>query len=1101
MTKFYKLWFKPRFYTAHLMLLLIFTGSLFAQKAEIPYHHESYTLNSGIFDGDIESAAPVSKMFSDVVSVPGAPWLRLYFGVANLGDHSYLLLTSLKDGAQQKLTAAGLKAWQNSSAYFNGDGVRVELFVAAADRGIFAFVDEVMVGEWLKNDNGIESICGSTDERTASNDSAAGRIVPIGCTGWIIDNGLHLTAGHCLDGAGAQMLEFNVPPSLSNGTVQHPGPEDQYPTIASSYVFSNGGVGNDWGVFQVADNANTGQQPIQAQGASFTVVQDFSPTTIRITGYGVDGPAPNFGSGGPRDETNQTQQTDSGPNAGSSGTTMRYTVDTQGGNSGSPVIDDATGNALGIHTHGGCNSAGGNNSGTSAFNTAFWDAINVAQPLDPKSPTNVKALSDANSPTSILLNWTDPVTLIDGTPINSGDFTIEIQRDGASIASVNGGFQLFNDAGLTGGQSYTYTLFTKLTANDSTSSEVQVSWVAGGVEAIIWNPTELLKADEVVRRSKNSRRKILTRAEAQRLLVRQKESATEIANALSANNISNFTTVIFPSDLSSVSYFFIVLGQFSANKKIDANSTQALAIEDFIANGGNVYLEGGDTWYWDPLNNGSHDFGPTFGIDGTADGANGGELSTITGADIAAGQDFSYTPGSDNYPDHLVPIGSGVTIHSNTSPAFDCGIASAAAVLPRAAGNTIGTSFQFKDLIDGASPATKNELMASYLQFFGASTETSFSVSVTTGWNMIGRPLNVNDSSVTTLFPNHTPSSLFSYDGSYLAETHLSGDAGYWLNFLADESVLISGTPRTTSPISLNAGWNLIAGPSCSVPVTAIVDTSGVIVGTIWGWNGAYVAAASIDQGQGYWINASDSGTITMSCTSPLPKAAPALVELPNLQQESMLEISDAANASQTLYFGVNLKASAEKFSFSLPPAPPNPLFDARFVDDSFLTTQSSGEIRLQTANFPVRVKAVNLPGEGEIVLEAMLGNQVIREYRLRDGQSIEISNPQVHRLKLRKVASTAPKEFTVLENYPNPFNPTTEIRFTLPERLKVSVFVYNTLGQKVRTVLAAFREAGNHSVKWDGRNDAGQPVASGIYLYRVTAGQNSVIKKMILLK
>ncbi len=1100
MTKFYKVWYKSRFYAAQLMLMLFCMGTLFAQKAEIPYHHESYTLNSGIFNGDIESAAGVSKMFSDEVSVPGAPWLRLYFGAANLGDSSYLILTSLKDDAQQKLTAASLKKWQNSSAYFNGDGVRVELFVAAEDRDIFAFVDEVMVGEWLKNEDGIESICGTTDERIASDDSAIGRIVPIGCTGWIINNGLHLTAGHCLDGAGAQTLEFNVPPSLPSGTIQHPGPEDQYPMITTSYNFTNGGTGNDWGVFEVTDNTNTGQQPIQVQGASFTVVQDLTPATIRVTGYGVDGPAPNFGNG-TRDETNQTQQTHFGPNAGSSGTTMRYTVDTQGGNSGSPVIDDATGNAVGIHTHGGCTSAGGNNSGTSAFNTAFWDAINVAQPLDPKPPANLKAFSDASTPTSILLSWADPTSLIDGTPINSSDFTIEIQRDGASIASVNGGFQLFNDTGLNEGQSYMYTLFTKLTANDSTSSEVQVSWVAGGVEAIIWNPTELLKTDEVVRRSKNTNRKALTHSEAQRLLDRQKESATEIANALTANNISNFTTVIFPGDLSGVSYFFIVLGQFSANKKIDANSPQALAIEDYIANGGNVYLEGGDTWYWDPLNNGSHDFGPTFGIDGTADGANGGELSTITGADIAVGQDFSYTPGSDNYPDHLVPVGSGVTIHSNTSPAFVCGIANAAPALPRAAGNTIGTSFQFKDLIDGASPATKNELMASYLQFFGASTGTSYSMSVNSGWNMIGRPLNVSDSSVTTLFPNHTPSSLFGYDGSYQAETQLSGGAGYWLNFPADESVLISGTPRTTSEISLNAGWNLIAGPSCSVPVTAIADTDSVIVGTIWGWNGAYFAATSIDQGQGYWINASDSGTITMSCTSPLPKAAPAIVLQRDFQQESSLLISDAADASQTLYFGVNPEAAGEKSGYSLPPVPPTPLFDARFVGDSYLTTQSGGEIRLQTANFPVRVKAVNLPGDSEYVLKAMLGNRVIREYRLRNGQTIEINDTRVRKLKLSKVASIAPKEFAVFENYPNPFNPTTEIRFALPERGKVSIIIYNTLGQKVKTLLSATREAGSYTIRWDGRNAAGQSVASGIYLYRISAGENSQIKKMILLK
>ena len=93
-----------------------------------------------------------------------------------------------------------------------------------------------------------------------------------------------------------------------------------------------------------------------------------APPTIRITGYGVDFNDPT---------RNQTQQTSNGPNAGSAVTTMRYQVDTEGGSSGSPVIDDATGEAVGVHTNGGCNQAGGgSNSGTSTFNTAFWNALN-----------------------------------------------------------------------------------------------------------------------------------------------------------------------------------------------------------------------------------------------------------------------------------------------------------------------------------------------------------------------------------------------------------------------------------------------------------------------------------------------------------------------------------------------------------------------------------------------------------------------------------------------------------------------------------------------------------------------------------------------------
>jgi hypothetical protein len=159
-------------------------------------------------------------------------------------------------------------------------------------------------------------------------------------------------------------VEFNVPPSLPGGTIQHPGPEDQYSVDVTTKIFTNGGVGNDWGVFEVFPNSITNLMPKEAQGAYWPLVQNLGPDSIRITGYGVD-----VGT------ANQTQQTHIGPNAGSSGTTMRYVTDTEGGNSGSPVIDGLLNVAVGVHTHGGCTSSGGNNNGTSTFHTAFWAAV------------------------------------------------------------------------------------------------------------------------------------------------------------------------------------------------------------------------------------------------------------------------------------------------------------------------------------------------------------------------------------------------------------------------------------------------------------------------------------------------------------------------------------------------------------------------------------------------------------------------------------------------------------------------------------------------------------------------------------------------------
>ncbi|MCB0285503.1 MAG: carboxypeptidase-like regulatory domain-containing protein [Calditrichaeota bacterium] len=94
------------------------------------------------------------------------------------------------------------------------------------------------------------------------------------------------------------------------------------------------------------------------------------------------------------------------------------------------------------------------------------------------------------------------------------------------------------------------------------------------------------------------------------------------------------------------------------------------------------------------------------------------------------------------------------------------------------------------------------------------------------------------------------------------------------------------------------------------------------------------------------------------------------------------------------------------------------------------------------------------------------------------------------------------PEIFALEQNYPNPFNPETTIRFSVPERATVLLQIYNTLGQKVRTLANARYSAGIYDVRWDGRDDSGNSVTSGIYFYRIEAGANfSTVRKMILMK
>lgn len=86
-------------------------------------------------------------------------------------------------------------------------------------------------------------------------------------------------------------------------------------------------------------------------------------------------------------------------------------------------------------------------------------------------------------------------------------------------------------------------------------------------------------------------------------------------------------------------------------------------------------------------------------------------------------------------------------------------------------------------------------------------------------------------------------------------------------------------------------------------------------------------------------------------------------------------------------------------------------------------------------------------------------------------------------------------------QNYPNPFNPETSIRFALPQASDVTLKIYNVAGQLVNTLVSEHKNAGSHTVAWNGRSSKGQQVASGLYFYQITAGEFQQTKQMILLK
>ncbi len=118
------------------------------------------------------------------------------------------------------------------------------------------------------------------------------------------------------------------------------------------------------------------------------------------------------------------------------------------------------------------------------------------------------------------------------------------------------------------------------------------------------------------------------------------------------------------------------------------------------------------------------------------------------------------------------------------------------------------------------------------------------------------------------------------------------------------------------------------------------------------------------------------------------------------------------------------------------------------------------------------------------------------------DHQSVSVPcTLQVVRTDIAENDGALPAVFSLAQNYPNPFNPTTEISFGLPTAGPVKLEIFDIVGRKVKTLVNREMAAGVHKVIWDGRNEEGGSVGSGIYFYRLSSGDNSIARKMVMLK
>mmetsp|Transcript_12461 Transcript_12461/g.26526 ORF Transcript_12461/g.26526 Transcript_12461/m.26526 type:complete len:760 (+) Transcript_12461:115-2394(+) len=312
----------------------------------------------------------VSSASTTVAYEEGTPYIQLDLSQTFLSPSAKLFLTA-EGGGTQELDATTLAQGNGFSAIFDGSSVHVELRTpgnifrgnAATSRVV---VTGITVG--VCEDDIAESICGLSDDRVLSHDVRQG--IMGGCTGWLIGEDVFIHAGHCGTPSSSTRLNFKYDNSANLA-------ENQYAVDISSYKSLSTGVGKDWGAGRLFPNSSTGKHAGVAQGEKCgiaphdecpegkgwytvrTVPSTPAGNHIRITGYGT------------ADTNSRWQKTHMDDLVTVATNHLKYIPDTTGGNSGSPVIHEETGHAIGVHTHGGCGETGGSNTGTRIDRTDF----------------------------------------------------------------------------------------------------------------------------------------------------------------------------------------------------------------------------------------------------------------------------------------------------------------------------------------------------------------------------------------------------------------------------------------------------------------------------------------------------------------------------------------------------------------------------------------------------------------------------------------------------------------------------------------------------------------------------------------------------------
>jgi hypothetical protein len=373
------------------------------------------------------------------------------------------------------------------------------------------------------------------------------------------------------------------------------------------------------------------------------------------------------------------------------------------------------------------------------------------------------------------------------------------------------------------------------------------------------------------------------------------------------------------------------------------------------------------------------------------------------------------------------------------------------------------------------------------------------------------------------------PANLREFDGQ--ATFNFRPGKGFWalsrnpINVPSQQVSSVTVGINNTFQLNLNPGWNIISNPFERSVNWAEVQNINGITQPIHLFEGTYTQPNLMETYKGYYFfNADNLGNILIPYDQQGTLGKNKITEGGGINTgdlEISLMVENKKRSAAFVSINPESKNEYDKYDIFAPPSNFEEvkvsIFNKLLPSYKYLMIDSRNEIGegqiydLQVKNLSGKPSSIQIKGTENFGLKEvyLLDLRLKKSYNLKLQKKIDLNSLHMsYEFKLvigskdfveQINFSHTPEEFKLYQNYPNPFNPSTIIMFDLPLNQNINLFIYNILGERIKSLFSGNLEAGRYEFGWNGTNDSGINLPSGVYIYSMEGTDIKFSKKMIL--